>query len=172
MIKKLYKKHEDLILYICFGLLTTVVSWVTHFSVKNLFGVSITLATIISWIFAVTFAFVTNKKIVFKSRATDFKDSIRQLGQFYGARLVSLGIEWLILFLCADIFRDYFIKLFMLEKINYGKGMFNMTFLNSPEKLNEVIFKVCIASVIILIMNYGFSKLVVFRKKQLIADSQ
>ena len=80
--------------------------------------------------------------------------------------------NFLILFLCADIFRDYFIKLFMLEKINYGKGMFNMTFLNSPEKLNEVIFKVCIASVIILIMNYGFSKLVVFRKKQLIADSQ
>lgn len=165
IIKKIYKKYEALILYVFFGGLTTVVSWVTHFGARNFLSASVGAATIFSWICAVTFAFITNKKYVFKSKAVDFKDLLRQIWLFFAARLVSLGVEWAIMFLCADKFKDTFIKLFRLDKIEYGKGLFKLDLLSTPDKLNELIFKLFVASVIVLIMNYAFSKVVVFRKK-------
>ena len=164
-IKELYKKYEALILYVFFGGLTTLVSWVTHFGARNFLNVSVGTATFFSWVCAVTFAFVTNKKYVFKSKAGDFNDLLRQIWLFFAARLVSLGVEWVIMYFCADRFRNTFIKLFRLDRIEYGKGLFKMELLSTPEKLNELIFKLFFASVIILVMNYAFSKVVVFRKK-------
>ncbi len=164
-IKKIYTKHEALILYVFFGGLTTVVSWITHFGARNFLSASVVVATVFSWVCAVTFAFITNKKYVFKSKAVNFNDLLRQIGLFFAARLVSLGVEALIMFLCADKYKHTFIKLFRLDRIEYGKGLFKLELLSTADKLNELIFKIFIASVIVLIMNYAFSKAVVFRKK-------
>ncbi|NLP25940.1 MAG: GtrA family protein [Clostridiales bacterium] len=164
-IKGIYKKHEALILYVFFGGLTTLVSWITHFGAREFLSTSVRVATVFSWVCAVTFAFITNKKYVFKSKAVDFKDLFRQIWLFFAARLVSLGVEVLIMDLCADKYRNTFIKLFRLDRIEYGKGLFKLELISTAEKLNELIFKLFFASIIILVMNYAFSKVVVFRKK-------
>ena len=79
-IKGIYKKHEALILYVFFGGLTTLVSWITHFGAREFLSTSVRVATVFSWVCAVTFAFITNKKYVFKSKAVDFKDLFSRYG--------------------------------------------------------------------------------------------
>ena len=91
--------------------------------------------TAISWICAVTFAFFTNKAWVFKDEAKEKADWIRQASSFYGARLVTFFAELGFMSLTVRVLHR-----------------------------NEYIMKL-IAQVFILVVNYLFSKLVVFRKK-------
>jgi len=152
-LKQLYHKYEDIIRYVFFGGLTTVVSFASHFIARfagaelpdeitlaslqaalDNSAVSATLATTISWICAVTFAFVTNKIFVFRSREKG-KGIIREALMFYGARLTSYWVEVLMMFL-------------LVTKMG----------------INELLIKV-MAQVVILVMNYLFSKFIVFKKK-------
>ncbi|MCM1024051.1 MAG: GtrA family protein [Prevotella sp.] len=91
--------------------------------------------TTISWIFAVTFAFFANKVWVFKDKSNSGKDWISQAAAFYGARAAT-----------------YFMEL--------GFMSLTVRVLNR----NEYVMKL-IAQVFILVINYLFSKLVIFRKK-------
>jgi putative flippase GtrA len=134
-IKDFYDKNESILLYLFYGFLTTVVSFAAQF-LCNFFGANTQIATIISWICAVTFAFFVNKFFVFGSLRKDGKTLFREVWQFYAARLVS-GIFELI-FLTVTV--DYL-------------------------GLNVYVFKL-IAQIIIIITNYLFSKFVVFRKKE------
>lgn len=162
MIKKLYKKYEDIILYIVFGVLTTVVSFVTQFSASRFLKTSVLVSTTISWIVAVTFAYVTNRKYVFKSEEHGAAGIAAEAAKFYGARVATYFMEVIIMYLCADRFSRNFIELMHLESFDYTSGVF-ATF-GDATGLNEMIFKL-IANVIILISNYILSKLLVFKKK-------
>ncbi len=162
MIKKLYRKYEDIILYIIFGVLTTGVSLVTQFLSSRLLGTNVIVSTTISWVCAVTFAYVTNRKYVFKSEEHGAAKIAAEAAKFYGARIATYFMEVAILWSCADRFSGFFIDLMKLEKLDYSSGLFSM-FGDAPH-LNEMIFKL-IANVIILISNYILSKLLVFRKK-------
>lgn len=133
-IKKIYLKYETIILYVFFGGLTTLVSFSTHFLVRYLDG-SVIVATTISWICAVLFAFFTNRIWVFKSSTKGILSFIRQLLTFFGARLFSFLVELCIMWVFVDLM-----------------------------ELNELIVKIG-ANVIVLVLNYILSKLVVFRKK-------
>lgn len=135
-IKSTYHKYEDIVLYVIFGGLTTVVSFVTHFGSEYLFHVNTNTAVVISWICAVTFAFFTNKKWVFKSKTNTKSAFAREFFSFYAARLFSLGVESLIMFI-------------FVQKLSY----------------NELLFKI-LANVVVLILNYVFSKLIIFKKKK------
>ena len=83
MINKLYNKHKEIIWYLVFGFLTTIVSLITYFlltytviDVNNPFMLQI--ANIISWIFSVSFAYVTNRKYVFESKSEDiFSEGVK-----------------------------------------------------------------------------------------------
>ena len=99
------------------------------------FGLPTEVNTAISWICAVTFAFFTNKVWVFKDEAREKADWIRQAAYFYGARLATLFME-------------------------LGFMSFTVRVLHQ----NEYIMKL-IAQIFILIVNYLFSKLFIFRKK-------
>ena len=73
MIKKLYKKYEEIISYLVFGFLTTVVSVITYLFFANICfpnksDLDIQIANVLSWICAVTFAYFTNRRFVFKSK--------------------------------------------------------------------------------------------------------
>ncbi len=161
-VKELYKKYEDIILYIIFGVLTTVVSFIVQFGAPRWFGASVGMSTVLSWIAAVTFAYVTNRIFVFKSENKGFTNIAKEAVSFYTARLLTLGIEFLIMWLCADKFSGFFISLFSFDKINFSSGIFS-TFENAVE-FNTFVFKV-LANVIILISNYILSKLVIFKAK-------
>ena len=99
------------------------------------FGLPTEINTTISWICAVTFAFFTNKVWVFKNESKTRKDWLSQAAAFYGARLVT-----------------YFLEL--------GFMSFTVRVLMQ----NEYVMKL-IAQIFILVLNYLFSKLVIFRKK-------
>jgi putative flippase GtrA len=133
-LQDLYYKYESMLLYIFFGGLTTIVSIATQY-IADYLGANTALATTISWICAVTFAFFTNKSCVFKSKTETKTDFFKQMLAFYGARLVSYFLEMGFMILTVDIFH-----------------------------LKMHIMKI-IAQVFILTINYLFSKLVIFRKK-------
>jgi putative flippase GtrA len=134
-IRDFYDKHEKILLYLFYGFLTTVVSFAAQF-LCNFFGANTQIATIISWICAVTFAFFFNKFYVFGSEKKDGKTLFREASQFYAARIISGVFE--LLFLTVTV--DYL-------------------------GLNVYIFKL-IAQIIIVISNYVFSKFVVFKKRE------
>lgn len=148
-IKKLAKKYRELITYIIFGVLTTIVSLVSFKIFDSLLGEKLYLLTnIMSWIFAVSFAYITNKLWVFESKSWQGKTVIKELLGFVGARLFSLGVEELGLWLLIDILHMGALRLSILSLDING----------------NMIAKV-IMQIVVIILNYVFSKLVVFKKK-------
>ena len=145
-IQKLWYDHESVWMYIIVGGLTTVVSLIFQVLPTALFNqlhvagwLNTFLATTISWIVAVTFAFFTNKKYVFKSGTHTKAAFWREFVMFYSARFVT-----------------YFLELAMMELGNHLNGKI-VTWRSFMVKIA--------AQVVILILNYLFSKLVVFKKR-------
>ena len=138
-IKKLYSNYKEIVNYLIIGVLTTVVSLASFYLIRifvftNDSQFDIQLANVISWVLAVLFAFVTNKKYVFGSKSTGYQKFVEMI-KFYVSRLTTLGVE-----------------------------MFVMWLLTSPLKVDDMISKI-IVQFIIVILNYVFSKLFVFKKK-------
>ena len=92
----LYKKHQETVLYLIVGFLTTVVNWGTYAVLVQL-GIDINISNIISWIVGVTFAFVMNKWFVFRSRCLIPLVVLREMGSFFAARIIT-GIIAIVLF--------------------------------------------------------------------------
>lgn len=134
-IAALYRKHRDILLYLFFGGLTTVVNYLVYIPCMYWLGLSGALSNVIAWVVAVAFAFVTNKPFVFRSHDWSAKVVWPELGKFVGARLASGGIETAIIFVTVDLLR-----------------------------WDGAIMKL-IVSVLVVILNYVGSKLLVFRKK-------
>ena len=110
-IKELYLKYKELINYLIFG----VVSLVTFYLARILLltndtQLDIQISNIISWFFAVLFAFATNKKYVF---APTNKSIIKEMIEFYSSRLLSLFIDMGLMFLLVSTlhFNDKIVKI-------------------------------------------------------------
>ena len=67
-LSRAFEKYKGAIIYLFFGALTTVVNYLVYFPCYNLLGLSAAVSSILAWVVAVAFAFVTNKPFVFKSR--------------------------------------------------------------------------------------------------------
>lgn len=103
-IKALFLKYRELILYVIFGGLTTVVSFVSYWAL-SWSGVHYLIAQGVSWAAAVAFAFVVNKIFVFEDRDNSLHAILRQLGQFVSVRIASGVIETALLWLLVDIIK-------------------------------------------------------------------
>ena len=166
-IKELIKKHREIVTYLIFGVLTTFVGWGVYFLVlwlwkagfalpvddttSSLYIVGYTVAQVIQWIAAVLFAFFTNRKWVF----TDADKNVNvwaQLGKF------SLGRV-------ATFFIDYLVTLFVaIGLATLLPALTSVLFIGREWNLAEIGAKV-LAAVIVIIANYIFSKIFVFKKK-------
>ena len=149
-IKDLFLKYKEIIVYLVFGVLTTLVNFVAYF----LFGLVISeelylVTNIIAWAIAVAFAYVTNKLFVFTSKSFAPRVLVREIPEFVGARVFSLGVEELGLWLLVDICG--------LSGVSFT--LLGLTFTGS------FIAKVILA-VVVIIMNYFFSKFIIFKKKE------
>jgi putative flippase GtrA len=91
-IKALYVKHREIISYIFFGGLTTLVNFIVRV-VCYYFETDVEISTTIGWIFAVTFAFFVNKIFVFRNKSAQKREWFRQAAQFYGARLLTYFLD-------------------------------------------------------------------------------
>lgn len=95
-IKKLIKRilTREVILYIVFGVLTTIVNLGSFWIMNNLLGWNENLANAIAIILAVLFAYFTNKDLVFHSDAHSFKEKIFQFLKFLLGRAFTMIVEW------------------------------------------------------------------------------
>ena len=167
-IKNLYKKYKEIILYLFFGVVTTIVSLAACFItlrvgvlfdfLRDAAGEPTELLDIIGscvqWVTGVLVAFYTNKKWVFVGSETGKKATVRQLLTFSGGRVATLFVE---------------------IGINLGAiALFDLAGYK-PIKLNLIVFTLAltsrlwakvISSVVVVISNYFISKLLVFRKKE------
>ena len=101
--KKLLGKYKDILLYLIFGVLTTVVNYLVYLPCYNLLGWSAGVSNVLAWVIAVAFAFLTNKPFVFKSHDWTWKTVWPELSKFVGCRIGSGVLETAILLLCVDI---------------------------------------------------------------------
>ena len=138
MISKLHaliEKHFDIVSYLFFGVLTTVVNYLVYLPCYNLWGIPAAISNMIAWVGAVAFAFVTNKPFVFKSHDWSATVLWPELTKFVGCRIGSGLIETAIIFVAVDLMHS-----------------------------NGNVWKL-VTSVLVVILNYFASKLLVFRKK-------
>ncbi|MDO5561060.1 MAG: GtrA family protein [Oscillospiraceae bacterium] len=159
----LYHKYEDVILYIIFGVLTTIVAFVFQFIGKLALHLSVPMATVFSWIAAVTFAYVTNRIFVFKSKVTGIGKVTLEAVSFYAARLATLAIEIIIMTIFTDKLNHQVITFLHLDTIDYTSGLFSLV--KNADDFNTLIFKI-LANVIVLITNYILSKMFIFKRKE------
>lgn len=101
----IYYKNPEIWNYLIVGLLTTVVSLVTYFiATRTILDPTVELelqvANIISWVFAVAFAYVTNRIFVFKSKN---KNIFSELSKFVGSRVASLLMDMAIMFVIVSL---------------------------------------------------------------------
>jgi putative flippase GtrA len=111
----LYGKHKETINYLFFGGLTTVVGFVSYVLLcLAMPGIGTTVPNVISWIIAVLFAYFTNRKWVFESKTEGLSARLREFGSFCLARVATLVVETLLLWLLVDTLRfpNLLIKLF------------------------------------------------------------
>lgn len=89
----LFQKYQEVVMYLIMGVCTTIVNIVSFYLFVEMFSMDYKTATVVSWVFAVLFAYITNKKYVFKQKARDTKSLMRELSSFFSVRLMSLGVD-------------------------------------------------------------------------------
>ena len=137
-IKELYLKYKEIINYLIFGVLTTIVALVTYYiCVYTILdpnnAVQLQIANVISWIISVAFAYITNRKFVFESKE---KNKIKEASKFVTSRIATLIMDMAIMYVGVTAL-----------------------------KFNDKIMKL-ISQVVVIVMNYILSKILVFKKEK------
>lgn len=132
----LYFNYKEIINYLIFGALCTVVNFATYFLFAKIFLVEEVTSSGLSWFFAVLFAYITNKLFVFESKTNTKKEFFKEITSFFLARILS-GI------LCDVGTFALMVKVF---------------------NINDIFSKI-VTQVMVIIVNYIFSKLFIFKKK-------
>lgn len=156
-LEKLCLKFENAIIYIFYGVVTTIINYIAHFGLRLAFtdlsgigeytfgsvmsamensAVSSAGAATFAWVVSMVFAFFVNKFFVFEHKSTGRSEFAKEFFSFAGGRIFSYFCELAIMFICVDVMR-----------------------------LNELIIKL-LCNVLVMILNYIFSKFLVFRKKK------
>lgn len=131
--KKKYIQYKEIINYLFFGVLTTIVNFITYIVFAKLIHLDETISNAIAWITSVIFAYITNKIYVFESKD---KDIIKEMIKFVGCRAFSGVLDIVLFFIFVH---------FM--------------------KINDIMAKI-INSILVVILNYIFSKLWIFKKTE------
>ena len=136
LINMLIKKFmtKEIILYVVFGVLTTLVNVGTFYILTTHLHYNENISNAISIILAVIFAYITNRKMVFNSTASNFKEIILEICKFFSARLFTMIIEFLGFMLLFDI-------------------------CNFPNIISKLLI-----TIIVIILNFFFSKFFAFKK--------
>ena len=133
-LRPFYVKYKEPLLDLFFGGLTTLISIFVFWLFNSPLGLNELVANLISWLLAVLFAFLTNKTWVFQSGGQE-KGFLSLMLSFYAGRLVTLGVEELLLLVF-------------------------ITWLG----FNSMAVKI-VAQIVVIVLNYVISKLLVFSDK-------
>lgn len=158
----LWEKYREIIVYIVVGVMTTVFCWVLAWLCKRfIFDVTNSfqnfLNNTINWVAGVTFAFPLNRKWVFKSKNPHV---MQEYGKFALSRVSTWAVDVIIMWIFVNVWT--FIP--VIDKIAKTRNMVLTE--DSLVTINYWIAKIFISSVVVMIVNYIFSKLLVFKKKK------
>lgn len=141
-IKELYKKYEEIINYLIVGVLTTVVSLGTYYICVVTFlnpeiAYQLQIANIISWICAVAFAYITNRRYVFKSKNNDV---IKEIFSFTSSRVITLLLDMLNMFIIVTVLKgnDKIAKLVSQVIVTIGNYILSKLFVFKGNKSAEL----------------------------------
>jgi putative flippase GtrA len=132
-IRGLLNKYRSFILYAAFGVLTTIVNMVVYYLCFNIMGIPNVPSTIIAWVMAVSFAFITNKLWVFDSKSFSAKTLKHEIPTFFGARIATGLLDVGIMYLAVDV-------------LNWNSTLWKL-----------------ISNILVIILNYIASKLIIFK---------
>ena len=133
-ISSILAKYQDIISYLFFGVLTTVVNFLVYYPLTNVWELDAAFSNVIAWAVSVAFSFVTNKPFVFKSHDWSANVVIPELTKFVGTRVGSGVLETGMIFLFVNL-----------------------------QRFDGNIVKL-VVSILVVIINYVGSKLLVFKK--------
>lgn len=136
MIRKLLEKYKDIIAYLVFGVLTTVINIAVYALAAHALSMPTVPATVLAWIAAVLFAYLTNRKWVFHSEAAGQAEILKEIIRFFAARLATGIFDWVFMYITVDR-------------------------LAWPDVAMKVI-----ANIVVIVGNYVLSKALVFKKKK------
>ena len=130
-IKRLINKET--ILYVIFGILTTIVNLIAYYLFSNIININYLISNAIAWIISVVFAYITNKFFVFNSSDINKDVIIEEFIKFMNCRLISGLSEVVLLFLFVDLLL-----------------------------MNDIVAKLIIG-VLVAVINFIFSKVFIFK---------
>ena len=130
---KLYNKYREIIDYIIFGGLTTLVNIVVFYIFDTLLGWPYLIANAVAIVLSILFAYITNKRFVFKTSDMTAQENIVEFLKFIGFRLVS-GLA------------DMATMLLLVDLISFDTNIAKL-----------------LTQFIVVVLNYVFSKLFIFK---------
>ena len=133
-LKNICIKYQSFLLYVIFGILTTIVNIIVFFILYNMLHTGHNIAYVVAWFWAVLFAYLTNRVWVFHSTSSTTADIVKEVWQFYLARVLT-GII------------GYFILTFGVDLLHQDANIWNI-----------------IQNIFVIFSNFILSKLIIFKK--------
>ena len=130
----LINKYKEVIMYLIFGVLTTLVNIVVYALCTRGLSLDVYVSNVIAWILCVLFAYFTNRRYVFNSKVKTLNEKIRELTSFYGCRLFTFGVDMALMYVMIDLIF-----------------------------VNDMISKI-VVNVVVIVLNYILSKFLIFKK--------
>lgn len=127
---------KSLFLYVIFGIATTVINIASYFFCERILEFGVLYSNVLAWVFAVIFAYMTNRKWVFESSTADLQGIIGEIIAFFGCRFATGFLDMLVMYFGSEVM-----------------------------KLDDMLVK-CFANVLVILANFAASKLFVFRKQR------
>ena len=126
--------NTELVAYLFAGVATTVVNYVVYFAATRWLGMGVMAGTWTAWVLAVAFGYVVNKAFVFRTHCENMRALVKEAFSFVTMRLVSLGMETVLMFVTVELLG-----------------------------LNDLVMKL-LTNILVIIANYVFSKMFIFKK--------
>ena len=126
--------NTELVAYLFAGVATTVVNYVVYFMATRWLGMGVMAGTWTAWVIAVAFGYVVNKAFVFHTHCESMAALAKEAVSFFAMRLVSLGMETVLMFVTVELLA-----------------------------MNDLVMKL-LTNIVVIIANYVFSKLFIFKK--------
>lgn len=136
MLNRYKDNYAEYILYIVFGIVTTVVNFITYFIFTKAIGFTTVTSNLIATAISIIFAYITNKIFVFNSKRNSIGELITELVKFVGARIFTGLLDTLFVFIGVDCI-----------------------------KANDFVIKT-ISCIIVVLLNYIISKAIIFNKQE------
>ncbi len=135
-IEKIFYQYKSFLLYVFFGGCTTVINVAAYAGCTRLLHLETVPSNIAAWVVAVTWAYVTNKIWVFESRSWDMRELLREIISFVVCRVATGALDLAVMYVTVDVLRW-------------------------PDILMKLV-----ANGLVIVLNFIFSKLVIFRKRE------